>query len=146
MPIQGKRFHDRVGERDGHHHHWLWARGAVAANLLGSYGVRTLVLERDAEPHGMSRAISCDDESMRLFQRLGLADELRRDMQAGEEIRFTNGEGKTFADIQVGKVDFGMVVRAGRDRGAFHRPDSGRASPRPTFLPTFRSRSRMPAY
>lgn len=82
--------------------------GAVAANLLGSHGVRTLVLERDAEPHGMSRAISCDDESMRLFQRLGLASELRQDMRTGNEIRFTNGRGKTFADIQIGKVDFGM--------------------------------------
>ncbi len=82
--------------------------GAVAANLLGSHGIRTLVLERDAEPHGMSRAISCDDESMRLFQRLGLADELRRDMREGDEILFTNGKGKTFADVQIGKVDFGM--------------------------------------
>ena len=82
--------------------------GAAAANLLGSHGIRTLVLERDAEPHGMSRAISCDDESMRLFQRLGLASELRRDMETGSEVRFTTASGKTFANIHIGKVDFGM--------------------------------------
>ena len=43
--------------------------GAVAANLLGGHGVRTLVLERDAAPHGMSRAVSCDDEAMRIDSR-----------------------------------------------------------------------------
>lgn len=82
--------------------------GAVTANLLGSQGIRALVLERDAEPHGTPRAVSCDDEAMRVFQRIGLVDEIRREMRVGNEMRFTNGQGETFAHVALSGVDSGF--------------------------------------
>lgn len=50
--------------------------GGLAANLLGKAGVKTLVVERVAEPHPLPRAVHIDHEVMRLFQSAGLADRL----------------------------------------------------------------------
>ncbi|MCK1733541.1 bifunctional 3-(3-hydroxy-phenyl)propionate/3-hydroxycinnamic acid hydroxylase [Bradyrhizobium sp. 138] len=48
--------------------------GATLANLLGLCGVRTLVLEREARTYHLPRAVHFDDECMRVFQTIGLAD------------------------------------------------------------------------
>ena len=48
--------------------------GALAANLFARLGVRTLVIEREAEPYPLPRAVHIDHEMMRLFQSAGLAD------------------------------------------------------------------------
>lgn len=50
--------------------------GGLAANLLGKAGVRTLVVERVAEPHPLPRAVHIDHEVMRLFQSAGLTERL----------------------------------------------------------------------
>jgi 3-(3-hydroxy-phenyl)propionate hydroxylase len=47
--------------------------GAVAANLFGHAGLRTLVIEREAAPYPLPRAVHIDHEMMRLFQSVGLA-------------------------------------------------------------------------
>jgi 3-(3-hydroxy-phenyl)propionate hydroxylase len=48
--------------------------GAIAANLFGHAGLRTLVIEREAEPYPLPRAVHIDHEMMRIFQSVGLAD------------------------------------------------------------------------
>jgi 3-(3-hydroxy-phenyl)propionate hydroxylase len=48
--------------------------GAVAANLAGAAGLRTIVLERGDEPYRQPRAIVFDAEIMRIFASIGLAD------------------------------------------------------------------------
>lgn len=50
--------------------------GAVAANLAGMAGLRTVVLERGTEPYRQPRAIVFDAEIMRIFDSIGLADEI----------------------------------------------------------------------
>lgn len=50
--------------------------GAVAANLAGAAGLRTLVIERDTVPYNMPRAIVFDAEIMRVFASIGLAEEI----------------------------------------------------------------------
>ena len=50
--------------------------GATCANLLGSYGVRTLAIDRSREVYAKPRAFALDHEIMRVFQNLGLADEI----------------------------------------------------------------------
>lgn len=50
--------------------------GAVAANLAGAAGFDTLVIDRDAAPFALPRAIVFDAEIMRIFDSIGLADEL----------------------------------------------------------------------
>src|SRR5207237_9273802 len=51
--------------------------GALAANLFGQAGLRTLVIEREGEPYPLPRAVHIDHEMMRLFQSVGLADRVR---------------------------------------------------------------------
>lgn len=48
--------------------------GALAANLAGRAGLSVLVIDRDANPHPLPRAVHLDHEMMRLFQDAGLAE------------------------------------------------------------------------
>jgi 3-(3-hydroxy-phenyl)propionate hydroxylase len=48
--------------------------GATAANLFGHAGLRTLVIEREAQPYPLPRAVHIDHEMMRIFQSVGLAE------------------------------------------------------------------------
>jgi len=52
--------------------------GAVAAALLGQAGVRTLVVDRSTDVYDRPRAIALDHEIMRVFQQLGLDQEISR--------------------------------------------------------------------
>lgn len=50
--------------------------GALAANLAGAAGLKTVVLERDEQPYRQPRAIVFDAEVMRIFASIGLADQI----------------------------------------------------------------------
>jgi len=51
--------------------------GLTAALLLAEAGVRTTVVERSAAPGDLPRAISLQDESFRVLQQIGIADDLK---------------------------------------------------------------------
>jgi 3-(3-hydroxy-phenyl)propionate hydroxylase len=55
--------------------------GALAANLLGRAGLRTLVVERERDPHPLPRAVHLDHEMMRLFQDAGVIERVSGDMR-----------------------------------------------------------------
>lgn len=50
--------------------------GAVAANLLGKLGIRTLCFDKARTVYDKPRAIALDHEIMRIFQDLGLAERI----------------------------------------------------------------------
>lgn len=50
--------------------------GASLANLLGQWGHRVAVADSHAEIYDKPRAINLDQEALRLFQRIGLADQI----------------------------------------------------------------------
>jgi 3-(3-hydroxy-phenyl)propionate hydroxylase len=54
--------------------------GMTLANLLGTYGVGTLVLERNTGLYDHPRAVGTDSDSLRAWQAAGLADALLPDM------------------------------------------------------------------
>lgn len=58
--------------------------GAFAANLLGKAGVSTLVIEKEARPYPLPRAVHLDHEMMRLFQSAGVIDRVAPDMRDTE--------------------------------------------------------------
>jgi 3-(3-hydroxy-phenyl)propionate hydroxylase len=78
--------------------------GAVAANLLGQYGHRVLVLEQFADAFPLPRAVHIDHEMMRLFQNMGLVEQmlpLMRETEGhmhlgadGDVIRYMGSKGK----------------------------------------------------
>ena len=58
--------------------------GALAANLLGKAGLKALVLEKEANPYPLPRAVHLDHEMMRLFQAADLIEEVQPDMRDTE--------------------------------------------------------------
>ena len=70
--------------------------GATAANLLGLRGLRVLVLERDADIYSRARAVSTDEQVVRIWQQVGLAERLKQDMLAEKPIDFVDDKGESF--------------------------------------------------
>ena len=66
----------------------------VAAALLGSREVPTLVVERHATTSDEAKAISIDDESLRVLQRAGLADDVYPILQPGTGTRYYGADGR----------------------------------------------------
>ena len=72
--------------------------GATLANLLGLCGLKVMVLEREAQVYHLPRAVHFDDETMRVFQTVGIAEELSKKIRVNLGMRFVNPEGKLLLD------------------------------------------------
>jgi 3-(3-hydroxy-phenyl)propionate hydroxylase len=70
--------------------------GVTAANLLGQMGLNVVVVERDPNIYARARAISTDEEVVRIWQQIGLADRLNADMQPGCGANFVDANGVPF--------------------------------------------------
>ncbi|MEM7411307.1 MAG: bifunctional 3-(3-hydroxy-phenyl)propionate/3-hydroxycinnamic acid hydroxylase [Myxococcota bacterium] len=69
--------------------------GAVMALQLAHAGLRVLILERGTEPLDLPRAVGLDGETARMFQRLGIGDEMAKLYQPpreGDAVWFTNSK------------------------------------------------------
>ncbi|MBB3606184.1 3-(3-hydroxy-phenyl)propionate hydroxylase [Mycolicibacterium sp. BK556] len=73
--------------------------GATAANLLGQMGLNVVVIERDPDIYFRARAISTDEEVLRIWQQVGLADRLNADMQPGAGATFVDAAGVPIAKL-----------------------------------------------
>ncbi|MFC9517494.1 bifunctional 3-(3-hydroxy-phenyl)propionate/3-hydroxycinnamic acid hydroxylase [Nocardiaceae bacterium NPDC056970] len=73
--------------------------GVTAANLLGRYGLKAVVIERNSDIYGRARAISTDEEVLRIWQQIGLADRLDRDMLPGGDVAFVDTDGDPIIEI-----------------------------------------------
>ena len=77
--------------------------GLTLANLLGTYGVRTLLLERNTSTVSEPRAVSIDDETLRVLQACGLD--------------YYTPSGSRFAQVRPQSREFGFPKR-----NAFRQP------------------------
>ncbi|RFZ53397.1 3-(3-hydroxy-phenyl)propionate/3-hydroxycinnamic acid hydroxylase [Mycobacterium marinum] len=75
--------------------------GATAANLLGQLGMKVVVIERDPDIYGRARAISTDEEVMRIWQSVGLAERLQSDMLPDRPIAFVDAHGVPFIEMKI---------------------------------------------
>ena len=73
--------------------------GVTAANLLGQMGLNVVVVERDPNIYARARAISTDEEVVRIWQQIGLADRLNADMQPGCGANFVDANGVPFVKL-----------------------------------------------
>ena len=73
--------------------------GVTAANLLGQMGLKVVVVERDPDIYARARAISTDEEVVRIWQQVGLADQLNADMQPGCGANFVDANGVPFVKL-----------------------------------------------
>lgn len=92
--------------------------GLCAANLLGTYGVPCLVLERRRVASVLPRAILVDDEAMRTLQAVGLDEAFSKLVTPGRGARYYDENGEPFAEVGAGPRNFGFAKRA-----HFFQPD-----------------------
>ena len=91
--------------------------GLTLANLLGSYGIRTLVLERHPSTVGEPRAVSIDDESLRTLQNAGVLEAVLPDLVLGYGVHYFSWAGREFARIEPTSREYGHPKR-----NAFRQP------------------------
>ena len=75
--------------------------GATAANLLGRLGLSVVVIERDPDVYSRARAISTDEEVMRIWQSVGLADRLQQDMLPDRPLTWVDADGVPFIETHL---------------------------------------------
>ncbi len=85
--------------------------GLALANLLGGYGVSTLVLERNASTVDEPRAVSIDDESLRTLQMVGLIDQALPQIVQGYGVHYFSWSGKEFARVEPTSTEYGYPKR-----------------------------------
>lgn len=94
--------------------------GATLANLLGRLGVSTVIFEREGAAYHLPRAVHFDDEVMRIFQSIGLADAILPFTHLSPGMKFLNARGELLIDwprpAAVGSQGWYPSYR-------FHQPD-----------------------
>ena len=98
----------------------LGPTGATLANILGQYGLDVLVLEREESVYPLPRAVHFDDEAMRVFQSIGLAEGIGRDARVNVGTKFVDANMDLMLDWSrpqdIGPLGWHPSYR-------FHQPD-----------------------
>ena len=91
--------------------------GLLLANLLGSMGVETIVIERNEGTVQEPRAVSIDDESMRALQAAGLSSKVEKIVTRGYGSIYKGPSGQVFSEVKPSSKEFGFDKR-----NAFQQP------------------------
>ena len=98
----------------------LGPTGATLANILAGYGLDVLVLEREESVYPLPRAVHFDDEAMRVFQSIGLAEGIGRDARVNVGTKFVDRNQNLLLDWprpqEIGPLGWYPSYR-------FHQPD-----------------------
>ncbi len=74
--------------------------GMTLAALLGQLGHSVAVLERYTGLYNLPRAACFDDQTMRLFQRMGLVDDIGNGIVPQGDYQWVNADGETLVDLR----------------------------------------------
>ncbi|WP_168414273.1 bifunctional 3-(3-hydroxy-phenyl)propionate/3-hydroxycinnamic acid hydroxylase MhpA [Acinetobacter indicus] len=88
----------------------LGPTGLVLAHVLGKRGHQVVVLEREPVFYGNARAVYTDDECMRIFQSIDMADELQKDMLLETPVQLAYPDGRVIAQYKPLKRPFGWPI------------------------------------
>ena len=72
--------------------------GATLANLLGGCGTKVVVLEKETDIYALPRAVHFDDEVLRIFQTIGLAEQVLENSPFNPGMQFINDDGDLLLD------------------------------------------------
>jgi 3-(3-hydroxy-phenyl)propionate hydroxylase len=72
--------------------------GATLANLLALRDLHVLIVDREPEIYALPRAVQFDGECMRVFQTIGIADEMLPDLLTVPGMRFVDSNGNIIVD------------------------------------------------
>jgi 3-(3-hydroxy-phenyl)propionate hydroxylase len=85
--------------------------GVTTANLLGRYGVDTVLIDRETGVVDYPRAVGIDDEGLRTLQAAGLADDVLADAIQNVPLRFYDARGRCLAEVSPSSREFGWYRR-----------------------------------
>ncbi|MFJ4293113.1 bifunctional 3-(3-hydroxy-phenyl)propionate/3-hydroxycinnamic acid hydroxylase [Cupriavidus sp. NPDC089707] len=85
--------------------------GLMIANILGLQGVSVVLVEKLPQIIDYPRAIGLDDEALRVFQSVGLAQTLLPHTTPNHWMRFVTASGRCFASIEPRTDEFGWPRR-----------------------------------
>lgn len=98
----------------------LGPTGATLANLLGACGLNVEVFEKSLDIYPLPRAVHFDDEIMRVFQQIGITDQLKPFINAVSGMDLVNANeqilGSYRAPLEAGKLGWQLGYM-------FHQPD-----------------------
>ncbi len=92
---------------------------AVLANLLAPYGWRIAIFEKDLEIYDLPRAVFFDDEIMRIFQQIGLSDNVIPCTNQVHGMTLLNADGEMLAEYTAETTPESSGWHAGY---MFHQP------------------------
>lgn len=72
--------------------------GATLANLLSDFGYTVAIFEKEMEIYRAPRAVHIDDEVVRIFQAVGILDELKANIVPFERMQFVSAKGKVMLE------------------------------------------------
>jgi 3-(3-hydroxy-phenyl)propionate hydroxylase len=78
--------------------------GAIAANYLGMYGIKTAVFEQELDVYHLPRAIGFNHEIMRIFQQLGLHHQIDPVATPVDGVEFLNQSHQVLFEIELSKT------------------------------------------
>jgi 3-(3-hydroxy-phenyl)propionate hydroxylase len=87
--------------------------GLTLANLLGGYGIRTIVADAGDTLIDYPRGVGLDDESLRTFQTAGVVEQVLPHTTPQHIMRMVNGKGQVLANVAPGAQDYGWSRRNG---------------------------------
>src|SRR6476659_5822130 len=87
--------------------------GLTLANLLGGYGIRTVVADAGEKLIDYPRGVGLDDESLRSFQTAGVVEQVLPHTTPQHIMRMVNGTGQVLANVAPGAQEFGWPRRNG---------------------------------
>jgi len=85
--------------------------GITMANLLGVYGVKAVVIDRELQIIDFPRAVGIDDESLRTCQAAGTVDAVLDDCVQNTPIRYHTSWGRCFAHVKPSAKPYGWPRR-----------------------------------
>jgi 3-(3-hydroxy-phenyl)propionate hydroxylase len=91
--------------------------GLTLANFLGKAGMRTLLIEANAATVGEPRAVSIDDESLRVMQQLGLDEIVKSETVSGYGSEYHGPDRRMFLRVKPAAQPYGHPRR-----NAFRQP------------------------
>ncbi|TWB02417.1 FAD-dependent monooxygenase [Bradyrhizobium stylosanthis] len=95
--------------------------GLTAANILGSLGVKTILVERNEFTSDLPRALVVDDEYMRLLDNLGILPVMRDDVAAPFGIYFYSSRGRPIVRVDPFMTPNGFGTRTGIVQPVFEK-------------------------
>jgi len=96
--------------------------GLTIANIIGATGLKVILLDQLDKLIDYPRGVGLDDEALRVFQAIGLADDVAKHITPYHWVRIYNAKRKLITTVEPRHMPFGWSKR-----NAFHQPLADKA-------------------